>query len=207
MAKRKLSKKGKTLILTIILALLFISGVSYYYWWDGQRIQENILFDDAFGTEVITALIPSDTRARIGEQRRIKYIVIHETDNFGRTADASNHSVFLLNNPEGNSWHYTVDDRVIYRHVPDNEVAWHAGEYIGNRHGIGIELCVNEGSDFEQTLDNAARLTAKLLKLYHLPISAIKQHHDFSGKDCPNRIRSNNRMDEFIKMVEKYLNE
>ena len=73
----------------------------------------------------------------------------------------------------------------------------------GNMTGIGIELCVNEGNDFEKTMENAAALCAELMKAYDLRIEDIKQHHDFSGKDCPHRILSADRTEEFVKMVQE----
>lgn len=71
--------------------------------------------------------------------------------------------------------------------------------------GIGIELCVNEGNDFEKTMENAAALCAALMRAYDLRIEDVRQHHDFSGKDCPNRILRDDRTEEFLKMVEKAL--
>ena len=210
MAKRRIKKKVIIIIMSALLLVAIgaaIGGTMYYFWWQNQQPQENVLFDDAYGVPVITELIPEGTRARQGIKRRIKYIVIHETDNFASSAGAKNHSQFLLTNPDGNSWHYTVDENEIYHHVPDNEIALHAGDAEGNEHGIGIEICVNKGADFEKAVDNTAKLVARLLDAYDLPISAVKQHHDFNGKDCPHRIRSENQMDDFLELVEKYLNE
>ena len=52
--------------------------------------------------------------------------------------------------------------------LPDQEVGWHAGDKMtengGNMTGIGIELCVNEGNDFDKTMENAAALCAELMK-------------------------------------------
>ena len=76
---------------------------------------------------------------------------------------------------------------------------------IGVIYGIGIELCVNSGGNFEKTFNNATKLVAYLLKEYNLTIYDLKTHHDFSGKDCPHSILKNNRMDEFIEKVEKYM--
>ena len=161
---------------------------------------------DVFGVPVHTELIESNTKARPGTKRRIRYIVIHETDNFDKTTGAKNHAQFLSeNNMDSTSWHYTVDDKEIYHHIPDNEVAYHAANEIGNLYGIGIELCVNSGGNFEKTFNNAAKLVAYLLKEYNLTIYDLKTHHDFSGKDCPHSILKNNRMDEFIEKVEKYM--
>lgn len=66
-------------------------------------------------------------------------------------------------------------------------------------------MYVNSGGNFEKTFNNAAKLVAYLLKEYNLTIYDLKTHHDFSGKDCPHSILKNNRMDEFIEKVEKYM--
>ncbi len=160
---------------------------------------------DVYGTPVYTAII-SEGPARPMIKRKIKYIVIHETDNFAKGVGAQNHANFLsYNNTSTTSWHYTVDDHEIYHHIPDNEIAYHAGEKVGNEFGIGIELCVNDDGDFTKTFENAAKLVAYLLKEYDLDISALKTHHDFSGKDCPHKILSTNRMPEFQTKIAYYL--
>lgn len=160
---------------------------------------------NVFGVNVYTELIDVNTKARPGIKRKIKYIVIHETDNFESGVGAKNHAKFLkANNTKSTSWHYTVDDTEIYHHIPDNEIAYHAADEDGNEHGIGIELCVNKDGNFEKTFENAAKLVAFLLKEYNLTIDDIKTHHDFSGKDCPHSILKNNRMGELKKEVEKY---
>lgn len=160
---------------------------------------------DVFGVKVHTQLIDINTNARPGIKRKIKYIVIHETDNFEKGVGAKNHAKFLKeNNTKSTSWHYTVDDKEIYHHIPDNEIAYHAADKVGNEHGIGVELCVNRDGNFEKTFENAAKLVAFLLKEYDLTIDDIKTHHDFSGKDCPHSILKDNRMEELKKEVEKY---
>ncbi|MDE5830329.1 MAG: N-acetylmuramoyl-L-alanine amidase, partial [Clostridia bacterium] len=161
---------------------------------------------EVYGTKVHTALIESGTEARPGKNRKIKYIVIHETDNTSKGADAKNHSEFLSkNNKTSTSWHYTVDQKEIYHHIPDNEVAHHAATEKGNLYGIGIELCVNEDGNFEKTFENGAKLVAYLLQEYNLEINDIKTHNDFSGKDCPHNILKANRMEEFKSKVKSYL--
>lgn len=58
-------------------------------------------------------------------------------------------------NPETpTSWHFTVDEKEIYQHLPLNENGWHAGDGgTGNRKSIGIEICENDG-DFEKAVAN-----------------------------------------------------
>ena len=55
-----------------------------------------------------------------------------------------------------------------------------------------------------QTFDNATKLVAYLLKSYDLDISAIKTHHDFTGKECPHNILKNKRLGEFKEKVRYY---
>ncbi len=39
---------------------------------------------------------------------------------------------------------------------------------------------------------------------YKIPASRVRQHFDFSGKDCPEIIRAQGRMEEFISLAESY---
>lgn len=189
------------LVLIIIIAYcvnLFLARFTY----EG----ESAFPSNVYGTAVHTKLIESGTEARTGKKRKIKYIVIHETANNSVGATAKSHSEYLSkNNKTSTSWHYTVDDKEIYHHIPDDEIAHHAATEKGNLYGIGIELCVNEDGDFEKTFENASKLVAYLLKEYNLTTKSIKTHNEFSGKDCPHNILKDNRMDEFINKVESYL--
>ena len=166
--------------------------------------------------KIIQDFIPIGTMSRIGEKRKKKWIVIHETGNTSPRAGAKNHANWLQNvakaNNEYRSWHYTVDDSVIYQHMPDDEVAFHASDGNksdgGNYSGIGIEICVNPESVFSVAIDNAAMLTANLLKKHKLDMSAVKQHHDFArdGKNCTYKIRTKELWKAFLGMVNGYLN-
>lgn len=187
-------------LLTVLLTLLLTPRP--------QKPTEGALLTEAMGVPVQTVLIPAGTDARPGEKREIRYVVIHETGNPSEGADAQGHSNYLLNGSErGTSWHYTVDDHEIYHHLPDDEVGWHASSEEGNRYGIGVELCVNADGDFEKTFDNGARLTATLLYTYGLSINDVKQHGDFTDKNCPQTIRDTGRWVEFKDRVKEYLAE
>ena len=173
--------------------------------------QDGVYPEEVFGIPVHTELIPETLPARPCEKRTIKYVVIHETGNTAEGSNAAGHSAYLLSGKSGDtSWHYTVDDHEIYHHIPDDEIAWHAGDRRtrdgGNLCGIGVELCVNADGDFEKTFDNAARLTAYLLQTYGLKLGAVKQHADFMDKNCPQTIRDNDRWPEFLEKVHEYKN-
>lgn len=144
--------------------------------------------------EIKTKLIPINTAARSGYVLKPKYITIHNTANTGVGADAENHAIYMQGSGKNStaSYHYVVDDKEIYRLLPDNEVAWHAGDGedgIGNRQSLAIEICENVDGNLLNATNSAVELTAYLMKLYNIPLSNVVQHNHWSGKDCPNRIR------------------
>ena len=190
--------------LSVILAVT-LSGRAYGA--SGVRDPANLRqsVDSIDGIPLFTAYIPEDSPGRPGVLRTVESITIHETANTSEGADAEAHSDYLSTTSDEVSWHYTVDDHQIYQHLPDNEEAWHSGDREGNHSSIGIELCVNADGNFDQTMENAAKLTAFLLKEYDLTIDDVKQHYDFNGKDWPLIIRQEGRWDEFLGMVQQNL--
>lgn len=243
------------------------------------------------------------------------YICVHDTASAAETADALAHAKYVSNGGGGTSWHYSCGDDAIYHQIPDNEVAYHAGDgtavklkytdtgvkatsdkpfieiiddyfyfngikslikaptlevkndngvlkyysegayqggkvdvsseciiplelktshindqslktiigengnyylgpvyynrgfgYVANRCGnlnsIGIETMVNKGSNPLVTWHNCAKLVAKLLVDNNLGLDDVKPHHYFSGKPCPNTMRTNHEWDHFKQMVE-----
>jgi len=71
----------------------------------------------------------------------------------------------------------------------------------GNTHSIGIESCVNKGTDIYLTIQRLAKLVAKLLDQYKLGFDRIVQHHYFSGKDCPQTMRTEGYWEHFLELV------
>ena len=177
--------------------------------YESEYVTRNYEINEVSGIPIIHSYIPLDSPRRPGEIRAIKYITIHETDNRSTSATAQGHNAYLTSDYyDITSWHYTVDDTSIYHNVPDNEVAWNAGDDRnrdgGNINGIGIEMCVNLGIDFEKTIDNTARLTAKLLHTYQLSVEDVKMHADFMEKVCPHRLITEGRVEEFYDLVQTY---
>lgn len=74
----------------------------------------------------------------------------------------------------------------------------------GNRNSIGIESCVNEGSDLWYTWQKTAQLVAKLMVDNNLDIKRVKGHHFFTAKNCPQPMLENNLeiWYKFIELVE-----
>lgn len=120
------------------------------------------------------------------------YITIHDTGNTSRGANALNHAKFI-NNGSSSTWHYTVDDKQVVQHFPDNIQCWHAGDGKGkgNTESIGIELCINSDGNFSKTVDNAVDLVVYLIKKHNIPVDRVVQHNKWSGKNCPNSLRNN----------------
>lgn len=244
-----------------------------------------------------------------------EYIVIHDTASASPTADEYAHAQYVANGGGGTSWHYSVGEHMACHQVPDDEVAYHAGDsllvpfcliptgikginpfpvvtiednyyYIdgkksqikipkisyvfegeslvfasdgvkqvkkapkgsdtgdaqihlhtkdindagigimlgtngfyymgptyynatyqkianrgGNLHSIGIETMVNQGSNLMRTWHRCAKLVAHLLVENQLTVDKVKPHHFFSGKPCPQTLRSNQLWDEFMSYV------
>ena len=142
-----------------------------------------------------------------------RYITLHSTQNRSRGAGAAMHARALRNGAlkaTHNSlgfltWHYSVDDRSVYQHLPDNEQGQHADyEGPGNRYSIGIEICENADSDRAAAADRAARLAAYLMRKHRIPIENVRAHYhwrrirfddgkDLGHKNCPHFLMDNEK--------------
>jgi len=141
----------------------------------------------------------------------INFITIHNTGNYAAGATAKMHAEYQYNGAGGReaSWHYTVDADEIWQSFDDRRMCWHAGDGKGpgNVSSIGIEICVNSQSGFPKACDNAAWLTAQCLYVHGLLPDAVKQHYDWSGKDCPAELRSGKwgvTWADFLQAVQAY---
>lgn len=146
--------------------------------------------------------ISTTSKKRPGLKLTPKYLTIHSTANENSTA--LNERDWLTNplNTSEIGWHICVDEKEAIEVIPLNEVAWHAGDGnkgIGNRQSVGIEIC--ESGDRKKTLQNAVILIADLLEKFNLPLSAVKQHYDWSGKNCPRILRVGQKWSDFVDNV------
>lgn len=144
--------------------------------------------------------IPAGSVARSGLYMAPRYLTIHNTGNTAKGANAASHATYLQNSGKNSSvsYHYVVDDKEIYQLLPDNEVAWHAGDGLygtGNRQSLAIEICENSDGDLLKATNLAAELTAYLMKKHNIPIENVVQHNNWSGKNCPRQIRAGNPYD------------
>jgi len=158
-------------------------------------------------------ILPSSKRP--GHSMNPDYITIHQTGNTSNGANAEMHARFLHNNAPVPSWHETVDDEIAIQHLPYNENGWHAGDGsngTGNRNSIGIELCINNDGNYRKTVENGAKRAAELIKQGKVNKGypeALKQHYEWTGKDCPAQIRAGKdgiTWQDFVNKVGEYLN-
>lgn len=244
-------------------------------------------------------IIPTTNSNRDGRIKPKYYITVHDTGDAARNHTAKFWSETVKNEyweegPYGASFQYVVGNDGIFHQIPDNEVAYHAGDstkydyalyetelegtnahptvtisddgyyminnkktvikapraykekdgkvifdripttkdinsqgvlcklingkyYIGetyfnqtyelianrggNNNSIGIESCINEGTDIHLTWQRTAKLVAYLLRNNNLTFDDVKQHHYFSGKNCPQTMRMNNLWNYFMDLV------
>ena len=163
---------------------------------------------------VIEDYIPIGRKNRPAKVNPCNYITIHNTGNASYGANAKNHAAYVKSDSAANSlvsWHYTVDDTIIFKHLPDNETAYHAGDGSGsgNTKSIGIEICMNGDGNLLKATDNAAEITESLCKKHNIPITNIVQHNHWTEKNCPQMIRGNSPYNwtVFINKVNESLNQ
>lgn len=118
-------------------------------------------------------------------------ITIHSTGNPLSTARNERDNLARVDNTRHASFHLVVDDKEAIECIPLDEAAWHAGDGYygeGNRTSISIEIC--ESGDRAKTLDNAARVVAKIMAEQN--ITKMVRHFDWTGKICPRIMSTNN---------------
>ncbi|MDK2918977.1 MAG: N-acetylmuramoyl-L-alanine amidase [Candidatus Petromonas sp.] len=127
----------------------------------------------------------------------IKYIVIHDTGNKRKGANAYAHYRYFNSGNRRSSAHYFVDDKEIIQTVEDNNASWHCGDGKGkygitNHNSIGIEICINEDGDYEKAVDNTIDLVKHLMKKHNIHLDKVVRHYDASRKICPRSMSENN---------------
>ena len=137
-------------------------------------------------------LLPVRFPTRKGTRITPQFITIHNTDNSSPGAGAAAHNRYVRGADAVRrevSWHFTVDDRETYQHLPTNEIGWHAGN-AANASSVGVEICMNAGLDVAKAYARAADLAAHLILQLGLGgADVLRQHFDWTGKNCPRVLR------------------
>ena len=122
--------------------------------------------------------------------RKIEYIVIHDTGNPRAGANAERHYIYFNGGNRGASAHFFVDDKEIIQTVRDSDVAWGVGDGEGrygitNTNSLNIEMCINSDGDFTKTLNSTVELTKHLMDKHKIVNDKVVRHFDASRKNCP----------------------
>lgn len=284
----------------------FVKNIHVYGWqleYDHRLVSSvsNYLFEELDITENI---VVKNEVNRPGTIKPNKYIVVHDTGDASPLHTAAFWSAAVFNRkweqspgnivPYACSYQYVVDDKHIFHNLPDEEVAYHAGDgtkfdytlypsgvkatsndrhitistdgyyeingvksvikapriyqekdgvvivdrvavtsdindqsilckiidgeyYLGetyystgykqianrggNNNSVGIESCITKDTDLYYTWQKTAKLVARLLDQNNLTLDDVKQHHYFSGKNCPQTMRMNGMWSHFMKLV------
>ena len=153
---------------------------------------------------------------------KIKFIVVHWTENTSRGANAEMHHRFYMNKNNGVSSHYTTDSNGIIQSVGDSRAAWTVGQatrgtvnvgakdgtaftdLVYNNNTLNIEMCVNSDGDWNRTRKITLELVKNLMKKFNIKPTHVVRHHDSQRinnngvlwrKDCPGNMKPNNWAD------------
>ncbi len=145
--------------------------------------------------EINKKLIKFNTSSR--NNIKIKYIVIHDTGNKSKGANAEAHYKYFSGGNRNASAHYFVDETQVLQLVEDDTASWHCGDGKGrygvtNSNSIGIEICVNSDGNYGVAVKKTVELTKYLMDKHNIPIENVIRHYDASRKNCPASMSKNN---------------
>lgn len=132
-------------------------------------------------------------RVTFGGLNKKKFITVHQTGNTSRGANAEMHARLQSNgNSRSASWHYQVDDKEAIQSFPHSAQCFAAGDGRGdgNLNSIHVEICINSDGDYKKAVENGAEVVRHIMKEESISILNVKQHFDWSRKNCPAQIRS-----------------
>lgn len=130
--------------------------------------------------------------------QEIKYIVIHDTGNPGKGANAESHFKYWNSGNRQSSADFVVDkDQVLQINDYFKYYTWHCGDgsgkhNISNANSIGIEICINSDGDYDVSWNKTVELTRYLMSELGIPADRVVRHYDASRKNCPATMSTNN---------------
>ena len=135
---------------------------------------------------------------RTALDRKVEYIVIHDTGNQSAGSTAEMHYRYFNGADRQASADFFVDNNQILQVNDYNKYyTWHCGDGKGaygitNRNSVGIEMCINTDGNYMNMLDNTVDLVWSLMAKLNLPASRIVRHYDASRKICPGSMSAAN---------------
>lgn len=146
---------------------------------------------------------------------KIRYIVIHDTGNTSAGAGADAHKRYFMTTDRKASADYLVEEnKIIKLNDYYKYFTWHCGDGKGkygitNSNSIGVEMCINQGSNLQNTINNTIKLVYKLMKELNIPFYRVVRHYDASHKICPSSMHANNwdKWHRFLDSLSAYIDE
>lgn len=153
---------------------------------------------------------------------KILGVTIHDTGNQSKGSNALANCKYVHKHctKKKVSFHYAVDDKGAIELLPVNEVGYHASNRVGNTQTVGIEICIANDIDWVKSHDNAAILTAMILrKVMKIPPGTditpylfthyywIRYGNVKTGKICPRQMLVEGRpysWEVFVAKVNKF---
>ena len=141
-------------------------------------------------------------------------ITIHNTAN---TALARNEVNYMRGNNNMTSFHVAIDHLEAVQALPFTRNSWAAGDGLygeGNRRSIHIEICFSMDNGYSgkyskrhrQAELNAVEYVAHVLLQYNWNTNRLRQHWDWSRKDCPHKMRAWGNWGRFKNEVASKMN-
>lgn len=127
----------------------------------------------------------------------IKYIVIHDTGNTGKGANAESHYRYFNGGDRGSSADFFIDDaQVLQVNDYHKYYTWHCGDGHGkygitNSNSIGIEICINCDGNYSKAFENTVEVVKCLMSELGIDINHVVRHYDASRKNCPQSMSLN----------------
>lgn len=146
--------------------------------------------------------------------RKIDFICVHDTGNYSNGANALCHYNYFNGGNRNASADFFVDDSNIIRINDYNQYySWHCGDGGGkygitNGNSIGIEMCINNDGNYEQTVQNTIELVKYLMKELNINIDHVVRHYDASRKNCPQTMNNGgdwSKWNDFKERVVDYM--
>ncbi len=130
---------------------LFTRVIGYY----GSEVYYNRIYNSVNRflpepLEIEELLLPTSKANHPNRKKdSIEYITVHDTGNSGAGSTARANGNYMLSSSgeqAGVSWHYTVGNDGIFKHMDEDQVAWHAGDggtYIKfDKYDTGVKATV-----------------------------------------------------------------
>lgn len=135
---------------------------------------------------------------RTSRSQKPKYIVVHDTGNVSRGADAlANFKYFNGGNRDSSADFFVDDSRVLRANDYTKYYTWHCGDGKGkygitNANSVGVEICVNADGDYDRAVANTVELVRYLMAELGIPQDRVVRHYDASRKCCPSSMSGDN---------------